>query len=104
MRLIVDECTGPVVARWLESTGHDVVSVFDESPRAPDTSILERAVREDRVIVTNDKDFGEMIFRQRRRHRGVIFLRLIDESPAGKIAALTRFFTEHPDPILGRFV
>jgi uncharacterized protein with PIN domain len=32
MRFLVDECTGPAVAKWLREQGHDVVSVYDESP------------------------------------------------------------------------
>src|SRR6187401_334522 len=99
MRCIVDASTGPVVARWLEAGSHDVVSIYDEAPRLSDVGILERAVREDRVVITNDKDFGDMVFRERRSHRGVILLRLTDESPAGKIAALDRLLNLHGEEI-----
>ncbi len=75
MRFLVDECTGPMVARWLRGKGHEVFSVFDEARGTEDDEILTKAVAEDCILITNDKDFGEMIFRERREHHGVIFMR-----------------------------
>ena len=62
MRFLVDECTGPAVARWLEERDHDVFSVYDEAPGIPDEEVLQRAYREQRILVTNDKDFGEKVY------------------------------------------
>lgn len=89
MRFLVDECTGPAVARWLRNQGHDVVSAYDQARGADDNTLLDIAVREDRVLVTNDKDFGEIVFRSRRPHRGIILLRLEDERAKNKIAVLS---------------
>jgi predicted nuclease of predicted toxin-antitoxin system len=79
MRFLVDECTGPAVARWLRAQQHDVFSVYDEARGIGDEEVIERAFAENRVLVTNDKDFGEKIFRERLPHRGVILLRLADD-------------------------
>lgn len=57
-----------------------MVSIYDELPRLPDEDILAFAVRDDRIVITNDKDFGELVFRDRRPHRGVILLRLANRS------------------------
>jgi hypothetical protein len=46
MRFLVDECTGPAVAAWLKDEGHDVYSVYDESPGTKDAEIIRRAVDE----------------------------------------------------------
>lgn len=72
MRFLVDECTGPAVAKWLKDLGHEVFSIYDEARGATDEDILIKAFAEDWILVTNDKDFGEMIYRERREHRGVI--------------------------------
>jgi predicted nuclease of predicted toxin-antitoxin system len=64
MKFIVDECTGPNVAKWLTQQGNDVYSVADESHGISDEQVLEKAVAEQRILITNDKDFGEMIFKQ----------------------------------------
>jgi predicted nuclease of predicted toxin-antitoxin system len=69
MRFLVDECTGPGVAAWLTANGHDVFSAYDQSPGAGDSGLLARAVAEERIVVTNDRDFGDMIFREGRPHR-----------------------------------
>ncbi len=58
MKFIVDECTGPSVANFLIEQGHDVFSVYDSARGIPDKSVLEIANLEDRVLITNDKDFG----------------------------------------------
>lgn len=104
MRFLVDECTGPVVAAWLASLDHDVYSVFDESPGSADLDILARAVSEDRILITNDKDFGELIFRERRTHNGVIFLRLADERSKNKITLLEKILANYPDRLPGQFI
>lgn len=79
MRFLVDECTGPAVAGWLTQQGYDVYSVYDEAPGISDDAVIQRAYDGGSILITNDKDFGEKVYRERRAHRGVIFLRLTDE-------------------------
>ena len=104
MRFVVDECTGPRVASWLRSQGNDVVSIYDEHRGAGDEFVLRLAADEDRVLITNDKDFGERIFRHGERHRGVILLRLADERAATKIARLAVILPMLPADLSVRFV
>jgi predicted nuclease of predicted toxin-antitoxin system len=104
MRFLVDECTGPAVAAWLISSGHDVYSVYDQSPGDSDDDVLARALAEYRILITNDRDFGELIFREGRSHRGVVFLRLHDERPANKIRVLTGLLATHADQLASQFV
>jgi len=85
MKFLVDESTGASVVACLRDEGHDVVAVAEIMPQANDEEILERAVLEDRILVTNDKDFGEMVFRSGWMHRGVVLLRLRDERAANKV-------------------
>ena len=94
----------PGVAAWFESNGHDVFSAYDQSPGETDDNLLHRAVAEDRIVVTNDRDFGELIYREGREHRGVVFLRLHDERTPNKIRMLTQLLTRHTDDLSGRFV
>ena len=104
MLFLVDECTGPTVARWLRTLGHDVFSVYDEARGSMVEELLSRAVTEDRILITNDKDFGELVFRERWPHRGIVLLRLDDERAADKIAALERLLVHHAERLAGRFV
>lgn len=104
MRFLVDECTGPGVARWLTSESHDVVSIYDEARGLGDDAVLNKAVSEQRILITNDKDFGEMVFREQRPHRGVVLLRLPDERTSAKIAALRGLLARYAQQLQDAFV
>jgi predicted nuclease of predicted toxin-antitoxin system len=104
MRFLVDECTGPAVARWLRGRGFEVFSVYEEARGLSDEAVLQKALSEDWILLTNDKDFGNMVFREQRSHRGVVFLRLEDERAVAKIETLRRLLDEYGDRLGGRFV
>jgi len=76
MRFIVDESAGVFVASYLRGEGHDVLAVAEIMSQAADEDVLSKAMGEGRILVTNDKDFGELVFRGRRKHSGIVLLRL----------------------------
>jgi predicted nuclease of predicted toxin-antitoxin system len=104
VRFLVDECTGPSVARWLRGQGHEVFSVYEEARGVSDDFILQKAFAEDWVVVTNDKDFGEKVYRERHPHRGVVFLRLADERAANKVATMRRLLDVYANRLHDQFV
>lgn len=104
MRFLVDECTGPQVAEWLISEGHDVFSVYAQGRGWEDDDLIGKAYAEGWILITNDKDFGEKVFREHRPHHGVIFIRLKDERPNNKIDVMRRLLTEYPGRLADRFV
>lgn len=103
MRFMVDECTGPAVARWLRQQEHDVFSVYEQARGMEDDQIIQKAFDENWVLITNDKDFGEKVYRERYPHKGVI-LRLEDERAASKIHALQTLLREYSERIPESFV
>src|SRR5918911_207370 len=104
MRFIVDECTGPKVAVWLYGQGHEIFSVFDEARGIEDDEVIQKAYNESWILITNDKDFGEKVYRERRPHRGVIFMRLDDECAENKIKVLQRLLAGYADRLADQFV
>lgn len=104
MRFLVDECSGPAVAAWLEAQGHDVRSIHGDAPGMDDEDIVAAAFSESRILVTNDKDFGEKVYREGYARRGVILLRLVSERSANKIAVLRRFLAQYGDRAQGAYV
>ncbi|MBM3145985.1 MAG: hypothetical protein FJ010_13660 [Chloroflexi bacterium] len=62
MRFLIDECTGPAVAQWFREQGYDVFSVYEQARGMDDDDIVEKANNENRILITNDKDFGEKIW------------------------------------------
>ena len=104
MRFLVDECTGPAVGRWLRQHGHEVLSVYEEARGADDEDVVRKAFAENRILITNDKDFGEKVYRLKRPHRGIVLLRLDDETTRNKINALERLLNAFGAELADRFV
>jgi predicted nuclease of predicted toxin-antitoxin system len=63
-RLLADQNVPGAVVAALRQQGHDVAWILEDAPGSPDPDVLERAQREMRVVVTFDKDFGELAFRR----------------------------------------
>ncbi|HUT36058.1 MAG TPA: DUF5615 family PIN-like protein [Planctomycetota bacterium] len=103
MRFMVDASTGTRVAEFLRSLGHDVLSADDAMPAAADDVILARAEAERRIVVTNDKDFGELAFRSRKARQGIILLRLRDEGTPNRIRVVGALLARAGDKLSGRF-
>lgn len=104
MKFLVDECTGTSVVICLRDAGHDVVAVADVMPEADDEEILRYAVSEGRIVVTNDKDFGEMVFRSGWAHRGVVLLRLRDERVENKVWVVKAVLAQVGERLHNRYV
>ncbi len=76
MKFFADENVARAIVSWLRSLGHDVLYAAEAGPGEPDSPWLERAQSEERLIVTADKDFGEVVFRECRTTHGVVLLRI----------------------------
>jgi predicted nuclease of predicted toxin-antitoxin system len=78
MKLLLDTCVWGGATKTLEASGHDVVWSGDWSEDPGDEEILAKAHSEGRILVTLDKDFGELAIVKRKRHSGI--LRLVNLS------------------------
>jgi hypothetical protein len=67
-----ESCAGPVI-RALRAAGHDLVAIAEVQAGARDEVVIERAVNEDRVVITEDRDFGELVFARGHSSTGVLF-------------------------------
>jgi predicted nuclease of predicted toxin-antitoxin system len=77
MRFLLDQNADRRFAPYLRDLGHDVTIVsIDYPPSIPDRTVLAIAHREGRILLTNDRDVGEFVFRHGLPHAGVIYLRL----------------------------
>jgi len=82
MRILVNENVSRTVIQSLRDHGHDVLSVKESLRGEKDPVILARAQTEQRIVITHDKDFGELAFRSSLPAEcGVILLRLEGDNP-----------------------
>ena len=81
MRFLVDESSDKLLANLMKQAGYDTIFVGDAMPTASDEKVLDSAEKESRVLISDDKDFGELIFRLSRPTSGVILLRTLTTDP-----------------------
>jgi predicted nuclease of predicted toxin-antitoxin system len=83
MRLLADENFPRAVIAALRGDGHDVASIWEQARGAPDDAVLRLAQHEQRIVVTFDKDFGELAFRRGLPAAcGIVLFRIGAQSPA----------------------
>ena len=75
MNFLADESVDQQIVRRLRADGHHVWYVAEMQPGLADIAVLEEADREAALLLTADKDFGELVFRQRRLTTGVVLVR-----------------------------
>ncbi len=90
MRYLADENVASPIVAWLRARGHDVLYAAETGPGFDDAVWLARAEQEQRILVTSDKDFGDMIFRDGISSRGVVLLRLEKLSMSERLKRLDK--------------
>ena len=104
MRFLLDESVDARLRQLLSADGHDVTTIITEHQLGlPDLEVLAIAYAEERVLITHDRDFGELIVRQRLPHRGVVLLRLQSVAlmqTAASIRTLIRDYADQFDQLL----
>lgn len=93
MKFMVDRCAGRRLAERLQDNGHDVIDTLNAGPDPGDRALLELAAAEGRVLITIDKDFGELIYLEQVSHAGL--LRLPDVPMAQRIAIVEEVISSH---------
>lgn len=97
MRFLIDRCAGRRLADWLREQGHEVAESRERGPDPGDRMLLEWAASERRILVTLDKDFGQIVFVDKVSHCGVV--RLPDVPAAKRIALLQKLLHAHPQEL-----
>ena len=97
MRLLLDACVWGKARQELETVGHDVIWAGDWPHDPGDDEILARARQENRILVTLDKDFGELAIVRGRLHCGI--LRLVNTSARQQATVCARVLAEHGDEL-----
>lgn len=103
MELLADEsCAGPVI-RALRAAGHDVVAVAEVAKGASDEWVIQQALSADRVLITEDRDFGELVYSAHHATAGVLFVKFHSRAGGAKPAAVADAIAKLGTRLKGRF-
>jgi predicted nuclease of predicted toxin-antitoxin system len=103
VKLLADEGVDARIVLRLRSEGHDVTYVAELAPGITDDDVLALAKRDGRVLITADKDFGELVFRLRRAASGVVLVRLAGSASDHKADLVAASLRDHGHEMLGAF-
>lgn len=104
MNFLADENVGRSIVQYLRSASHGVIWIKEIAPGMADAEILKLALKEKRVIITYDQDFGELIFLKREKHYGVLLLRPRVDTTENHLRIIKEFLSRHSArEIKGRF-
>ncbi|MBL8028388.1 MAG: DUF5615 family PIN-like protein [Fibrobacteres bacterium] len=104
MNFLVDECCGSKFAKALAQLGHNVEFAGDVCKGATDISVVQLAQKNNSIIITEDKDFGELLFRYGYVMPGLILIRLDVDELALRLTLLKSLLNDKQHSIIGHFV
>jgi predicted nuclease of predicted toxin-antitoxin system len=104
MRFLADESCDFAVVRSLRAAGHDVIAVASAQPGAADAVVIDLAVRERRVLLTEDRDFGQLVYSTGLPSAGVIYMRFPAQARESLASAVSQYVARAGDQIVDRFV
>lgn len=103
MNLVADEGVDLEIIELLRSEGYNVFYIAEMQPSIPDDIVLSKANESRAPLLTTDKDFGELVYRQRRLNSGVVLIRLAGLTPQRKAEVVGRAFRDHATEMVHKF-
>jgi predicted nuclease of predicted toxin-antitoxin system len=103
VNLLADEGVDRPIVERLRQDGHDVLYIAEMDPGISDEVVLAEANEQGALLVTADKDFGELVFRQRRVSNGVVLLRLAGISLERRSEIVSAVLREHAAVLVQAF-
>jgi len=103
MNFIADEGVDKPIVDALRNAGFNVTYILETNPGADDDFILTLSYDQKRILITQDKDFGELVYRLKQAHYGVILIRLQGYAPGLKATVTTSLLLKHASELAGAF-
>jgi predicted nuclease of predicted toxin-antitoxin system len=104
VKFLADECCDLELVSLLRNAGHDVQYVLETQRGGSDDVVLRQAYQEKRILLTEDKDFGELVFRLGKPAAGIVLIRIPVEQRSIKWARVKRLIEVHGNKLTGHFV
>ncbi len=103
MKVLADENVDWPIVEQLRKNGHTVLYVAEAAPGTADEAVFKLANQEQAILLTADKGFGEMVFRQHKVLRGAILIRLSGVPPHEKARIVVAALTQHGAQMIHAF-
>ncbi len=104
MKFLADENIHADIVLWLRSQGHDVLYAAESLTQRSDEELLAIAREEKRVLVTDDKDFGELVFHRRLVSRGIVLIRLENPRIGDRLQRLAEVWNDVETQAENKFI
>jgi len=103
LKFLVDVGVGRKVEDFLQDKGYDTKLIRSIDPCLPDHEIIKIAANENRMIITMDKDFGELVYHSLMDTCGIILLRLEDATGTEKLEVIKEIIAKYSKKIKNHF-
>ena len=104
MKFLAEVNVEKSIVEEITTLGYDIKCVTSINPLMTDEDVLSTANSEDRILITNDKDFGEIVFRQQLIASGIILIRVVDQNTQDKVKLVKKLLIFYKDKIKNHFV
>ena len=103
MRLVADENCDFSLVTDVRAAGYDVVAITEQMAGADDQRVIDFARSERRLLLTEDKDFGQLVFAAAKQHSGVILIRYPASARSALTAAVLKLLSDNGESLYSRF-
>jgi predicted nuclease of predicted toxin-antitoxin system len=101
LKIVADESVDYRIVAELRKIGLEVLAICEDQPSIKDEDVLAIAVNNDAILITEDKDFGELVFRLQLPHNGILLIRIAD--PNSKIVKVAEAIANYYKELYGKF-
>lgn len=103
MKFVADEGVDLAIVTALRNAKFDVIYIAEELAGIMDQKVLELANSQNRVLITRDKDFGELVFKNKMLHSGIVLYRLHELSTEEKVKLVMQVINKFNESLMNAF-
>jgi predicted nuclease of predicted toxin-antitoxin system len=104
VRWLADECIAASLVAFLRDAGHDVLYIAEAAAGLSDPDVIVLALQEKRLLLTEDKDFGDLVFRRERAVPGLVLIRIDTDNSRLKATRLAAAIDRYGEGLFGRYM
>ena len=104
LKFLADESCDFAVVRSLRATNYDVEAIMEIASGDSDANIIKMAVTSGRILITEDRDFGDLVYAHQNKHGGIILIRYPSTARKNMADAVRDLIQQRGEDLVGCFV